>query len=223
MSNDHLKRKAPTPAAHSRWWAATAPYVSEFTRCAWCGGEGSKHYTQPQHPFWAQKAPGGERMEIDAYGLARIDGVVVASCAGCIDAHNRQAKADRKATLDAQARCEVDACKRRGAYTTYGTLVCGAHLKRIKVAHHKTMAGAGGIGLFLPPPRYTKADILRMARGNQAVCGCPLCPQCNRPACALPDCNFNMAADHGLYNEHARKTRPETHPAVTTSTQDGRQ
>jgi len=34
-----------------------------------------------------------------------------------------------------------------------------------------------------------------------ADCGCPICPQCNRPGCALPDCNFNMSLDHGLCAE----------------------
>ncbi len=69
-------------------------------------------------------------------------------------------KAARKADLNAQARCEVGTCKRRGV-TLVGhskTLLCGAHSKRARARHART-AGP----FYMPAPADTKATVLKWA------------------------------------------------------------
>lgn len=68
----------------------------------------------------------------------------------------------RKRQLDAEPRCTMDGCKRRGAVTTFGTLLCRAHFNRVHRAH---MRSASGIGMFCTPT-YKPADIRRMAKGE---------------------------------------------------------
>lgn len=156
--------KPPTNRALSRWWQETMPHVPSILTCA-CGKSGPSAYIQPQHPYFAARRPGGDRMTVDANGLAYIDGRIVATCAGCIDAANRQARAKRRETLAAMARCEVAPCKRRGAYRAKGVLLCGAHLKNVQREHARIMSGAGALALFLPAPDYTREDLIRMAGG----------------------------------------------------------
>ena len=91
----------------------------------------------------------------------------VSYCADCetasrhLDKPIREAyKAARKADLDAQARCEVETCSRRGV-TLVGhskTLLCGAHSNRAKAYHAKT-AGP----FWMPAPADTKSTVLKWA------------------------------------------------------------
>ena len=88
-------------------------------------------------------------------------------CADCEAATRELAKAvhgaygaARKADLNAQARCEVEPCNRRGV-TLVGhskALLCGAHSKRAK-AYHASIAGP----FWMPAPADTKADVLNWA------------------------------------------------------------
>lgn len=88
-------------------------------------------------------------------------------CANCETANRhlgiaiRKAyKAARKADLDAQARCEVETCNRRGVTLVghSGTLLCGAHSKHAK-AYHASVAGP----FWMPAPADTKAQVLKWA------------------------------------------------------------
>ncbi len=75
-------------------------------------------------------------------------------------------EAARKRQLAKEPRCTVDGCKRRGAVTSFGTLLCRAHFKRAERAHHKSTAGAGIVAL-LCPVNYKPEDIRRMAKGER--------------------------------------------------------
>lgn len=88
---------------------------------------------------------------------------IIAACDACaksIDAHN---KAIRKGELDALPRCECPGCKARGRWRIPGMLVCGKHKAKIESAHNRIMAGAGGLGLFMPWPNYDRDELVRMA------------------------------------------------------------
>ena len=74
--------------------------------------------------------------------------------------------AARRRQLADQPRCTVEGCNRRGVLTTFGTLLCRAHFRRVERAHHKSTAGAG-IVVLLCPVNYKPEDIRRMAKGER--------------------------------------------------------
>ncbi|MHB1525011.1 MAG: hypothetical protein ACYCZN_01805 [Candidatus Dormibacteria bacterium] len=68
----------------------------------------------------------------------------------CCDCHNRAVReyqAARRASLAAEPRCEVDGCRRRGAYKAghESVLLCGAHLRRAQAVAAR--AGVFGMGV----------------------------------------------------------------------------
>ena len=132
--------KAPTARAMRAFWESQPE--GDYT-CADCGTVGPKTYIQPQHPYYARGAEG------------------TALCADCINRHNRDGRAARKAELAAEPRCDV--CTRRGTVRTYGVLLCGAHLRNVSNAHDRNM-GFSGMALFMTPPAYSRETILEMAR-----------------------------------------------------------
>lgn len=77
-----------------------------------------------------------------------------------------EAKAARKADLDAEPRCEVARCHRRGAWKLGGVLLCGGHTKRAKAGHAKVAASMGGLALFIPVD-YDRTSILFWASGQE--------------------------------------------------------
>jgi hypothetical protein len=173
--------KPPTDKAHLRWWDDVAAlYPGATFTCHGCGRQDSGAYVQPQHPFFARKvdavsfdtvtAPSGREVTL-AWVPARVGALygephqrmLAALCADCVGAANSKAAADRKAQLAALPRCEVPACARRGSVKVARiVLLCGRHYNRMRAAAIRSMAGAGGMALFLPPPEYSRDDILRM-------------------------------------------------------------
>lgn len=138
---------APTHAAMRTFWATNPE--GGYT-CSDCGRVDSKAYVQPQHPFYADWQAG------------------IARCCDCISARNRNAKAARKAALDAEPRCEVARCRRRGAWKLGGVLLCGGHTKRAKAGHAKVAASMGGLALFIPVD-YDRTSILFWASAKEEV------------------------------------------------------
>lgn len=137
--------KPPSPRALSVWYAEQPP--GPYT-CHDCGTTGPRHTVQPQHPFYMEGREG------------------LALCPDCITARNVAARAERKRQLDAEPRCEIPGCTRRGAWKMRGVLLCGACKARVQRSHLEEMAGAGCLGLFLVP-EYDRADVLRLAtEGN---------------------------------------------------------
>lgn len=86
-------------------------------------------------------------------------------CDTCWNASVQARKAARKAQLAAMPRCEVPGCTRRGTQVVWGhTLMCGHHLRRTEQGHYKAMASTpGGMGLFMPCPHYSKAELIELA------------------------------------------------------------
>lgn len=132
---------APTQRALRTFWESQPE--GNYT-CSDCGTVGPKAYIQPQHPYYAHGREG------------------TALCSDCISRHNREITAARKAELAAAPRCTL--CKARGTARTYGVLLCGRHLANVKRAHGRTMAGVGGMALFMMPPDYSPEQIISMAR-----------------------------------------------------------
>jgi hypothetical protein len=153
---------APTNKALLRWWDEIAQmYPGAVFTCHHCGRKDSGAYVQPQHPFFARNVPG---VTIED-GIAFVAGEVAALCGDGVAEANRRAAVARKVELAALPRCEVDGCKMRGSVRVARVaLLCGRHYKRVRAEHNRTMAGAGGMGLFLPGPTYSRADVLGMAR-----------------------------------------------------------
>lgn len=136
--------KRPGPTALSNWYMEQP--AGDYT-CTDCGVVGPKHSVQPQHPYYA----GGRE------GVAR-----------CTDCRNRitlSHRAKRKEQLDAMPRCSC--CKVRGTYEVGSkdgkVLLCGRHLKKVRRRHQMIVAGVGGLGLFLPAERVSRATIIEWA------------------------------------------------------------
>ncbi len=140
----------PSPRALSDWYMAQPK--GDHT-CADCGKVGPYYYVQAQHPYYAEGREG------------------VSRCSDCINAINVRMKAERKAVLATEPRCEVDGCKARGTFTVAGSaLMCGRHLKKAQAAHGRAMQGFGGLGLFMPV-NYKRDDLLRMAAPQEVSNG----------------------------------------------------
>ena len=93
------------------------------------------------------------------------DGERLSVCTICWNASVQARRDGRKAQLAAMDRCEVPGCSRRGTQIVWGhTLMCGHHLRRAEQGHYKAMASTpGGMGLFLPCPAYSKAELIELA------------------------------------------------------------
>ncbi len=132
----------PSERALSDWYMAQA---KGDRTCSDCGKIGPSHYVQPQHPYYAEGREG------------------VSRCSDCINAINVRIKAERKAQLSQEPRCEVDNCKARGTFRVAGpVLMCGRHLKAAQRAHSRAMQSMGGMALFMPV-NYNREDVLNMA------------------------------------------------------------
>jgi len=160
----------PSNKMHLRWWDDIKSFLPDTLTCHGCGRQDGGAYVQPVHPYWAQRIPG---WTVDDHHIAYVpapDGqsrMVAASCGDCISKQNLAIAAERKAILAALPRCEVTGCKARGTINVgwVKVLLCGRHYKNTRRGHNTVMAGAGGMGMFLPPPNYTREEILRMAGG----------------------------------------------------------
>lgn len=150
--------KPPTDRQLRAWWAQSPDGLA--TICGWCGREGSKSLVQPQHPSSAETACrylGRPKHTPPADNF-------VAMCHECLGRWSTAAKSNRQAYLDSLPRCEVSGCNRRATYTAAaGVGLCGAHLRRVDATHQQGMSSGGGLMLFMPAPRYSREDILRMA------------------------------------------------------------
>ena len=75
------------------------------------------------------------------------------SCTDCLNARSREWKAERKAQLAAEPRCQVPGCRMRGTWRAGSVdqvLLCGRHLKAAKAEHYKRASqGLGGLALFM--------------------------------------------------------------------------
>lgn len=137
--------KRPSDRALSEWYMAQ-PKTDRT--CSDCGKVGPYYYIQAQHPYYADGREG------------------VARCSDCIAKINLRMREERKAQLDAMARCEVDNCRQRGTFQVAGgVLMCGRHMKNAQRAHNRSMQGFGGMGLFMTPS-YDRADVLKMAKAK---------------------------------------------------------
>lgn len=141
--------KAPSPSAFSTWYEAQPK--GENT-CAWCGKVGPSYYIQFQHPFWAE-------------GKQGENGKPPARCAECVHKGNLEARANRKVQLASEPRCEVPGCSHRGAWKSGGVLLCGAHLRKVKVGHARAASNFGPFALFASD-WYERSDILNWAMGK---------------------------------------------------------
>lgn len=93
--------------------------------CRDCGTVGPSSFVQPQLPQ--------RRADLPTWRPFAL-------CCDCITAHNRQIDQERKATLAAMDRCEIDGCECRGTWRVGGVLICGRHLRKVKRAHAKVTA-----------------------------------------------------------------------------------
>src|SRR3990172_893437 len=62
-----------------------------------------------------------------------------------VEQEYKEYKAQRKAQLAAMPRC--CACSNRGNFQSYGVLLCGRHLKKIRTEHNRRASTMGGIAL----------------------------------------------------------------------------
>ncbi|KKM77489.1 hypothetical protein LCGC14_1369620 [marine sediment metagenome] len=132
----------PTSKALLKWWDEQP---KGDRTCSDCGKTGPGHLVQPQHPFYA----GGKEN--------------VAWCSNCTNERIHKAREKRKAQLADEPRCEVENCKRRGNWKSFGVLLCGRHLQRAQRAHQKNLGGAGFLGMF-EAPAYSRTVLLEMAK-----------------------------------------------------------
>ena len=51
-------------------------------------------------------------------------------------------------------------------------------------------------------PLMTLDDVrFLQSQAQSTECPCPVCPQCDRPGYEMPECGFNMGADHTALSE----------------------
>ena len=122
-------------------WYATQPQTGDVT-CTYCGTVGPVHHIQPQHPFYVEGREG------------------VFRCMACHNAAIAGRRAERKAQLAAEPRCEVAGCRRRGNWRTGGVLLCGRHMKAAQREHTRIAASSGIFGGLMD---YDRMDLLRWA------------------------------------------------------------
>jgi len=138
--------RAPTNKQLLAWWSMQ-PQTGDAT-CTYCGKVGPVAYVQPQHPFYAEGREGAFR------------------CTDCYNATVGRSRAQRKAELAAEPRCEVSGCRRRGNWRAAGVLLCGRHLKAAQREHTRVTGGFGILGGLMD---YDRSDVLRWANAVEEV------------------------------------------------------
>ena len=101
--------------------------------------------------------------ETDARSEVRLSkGVTVYCCCDCWNRSVTARRAEEKARLNAEPRCEVPGCRHRANVVTVGGLgLCGRHMKRAEAAAQRAAAGTP---LMFGGCPFTRADVLAFAQ-----------------------------------------------------------
>ena len=127
---------APSDREHLAWFARKAAELGDtaLLACADCGRRDTRHYVQPQHPYWA----GG-----------RED---VARCGDCLNAINVQMRAERKTQLAGRPKDCARCGTRPHTWRYAGWKLCGRCYTATRREHATASGAARVFAIFATAP-----------------------------------------------------------------------